>query len=98
MKYVILEQKEEGFSRVFPILFPEYMTHAIVAMAMIFAHKRETQREARVKSAGFCYTGHIGQWNCSVGSDSLRIPKDVNKTVQDEYILNMPEAKQGILP
>lgn len=97
MKYVILKKNEAGgFTRVFPVIFPEHMVHSIMARAVADAHFRATQDGLEISSAGFC-AHDDGSWVCFRGSESLNIPKDSSKDAEDAKVLNMPEALQGIV-
>lgn len=97
MKYVILQKKMEGFTRVYPIIFPEYMVHSIMAAAAIFAHMRECKEELSVLTAGFCNIDARGNYVCEHGSESLKIKKDKTVDQFDADLLNLPDAMQGII-
>ena len=100
MKYVIFRIKSEelGFTRIFPIIFPEYCTHSFIAQVVKVAIDVEHAASGKsdLLSAGFC-TQVAGAWRCSHGSESLGTPKDETMNEADEIALNMLEAFQGIL-
>jgi hypothetical protein len=97
MKYVILQKKCDGFTRVYPLIFAEYMTHSIIAAAAIFAHMRECNEELSVLTAGFCNIDARGNYECEHGSESLKIKKDKEVDQFDADLLNLPNAMQGII-
>lgn len=99
MKYIILmnNKPDQGYSRAFPIIFPEYMTHSVVALGTIFAHDKEEKLKLDVLSAGICFIDPRGNWSCERGSGSLNIKRSKELSKVDERILNLPEAFQGIM-
>lgn len=99
MKYVILKVAESklGFVRVYPVVFPEYMTHKSVADALVHMMGMVESKEATVLSAGFCHIDRWEQWHCTRGSMSLDINSDRKHDFRDQLVLNMPNAAQGIV-
>lgn len=102
MKYVILKAEHScGAMRVYPFVFPEYMTHFFVERGMILSVQSEVPNvSVELLSAGFCYRdrpGHLFHWFCDSGSESLGIVGNDVRSREDECILNMPEALQGFV-
>lgn len=98
MKYVILKKEEKGFDRLFPVIFPEYMVHVVIAQGVQNAYFREHDDVLQIHSAGFCNWNYVDQeWCCERGSESMCIKKGSNDdNFSDAQVLNMPEAMQGI--
>jgi hypothetical protein len=97
MKYIIFECDVADITRVFPFIFPEQLTHSIVAAHMQQALWKEYDEGPTIRSAGFCHI-HNGEWQTERGSESLGVPKGhPSKGYEDYRILNMPNAMQGIL-
>jgi len=100
MKYVILKGVDKiNVTRVFPIIFPETLTHSEVAKSMRHMIGFDRDFIPEVFSAGFCDIDvDAGEFECERGSESLKIPKGTNdERLGDKKILNMPSAMQGIL-
>lgn len=101
MKYVILiEEVTEGIQRAHHLIFPEYMTHAVVAESYQMGFWREENRAITIFSAGFCYpsTSFEGlSWDVEVGSESLKVKKDQKNAMRDKNLLERPEAFQGLV-
>lgn len=98
MKYVILRTEHEGFHRLYPIIFPEYLTHSTVAKCMANAILEECGSVPSIESAGFYDTRGVGQWaRCTHGSESLGIKPDSKKELEDAVTLSAPAASQGIV-
>lgn len=96
MKYVILQQENKGVIRVFPIIFPERLVHKSVAEHMIHLIGWDRGDIPTVRSAGFCDIDvNTAEFFARPDSESLGI--SANFDMDDEKILNMPEAMQGIL-
>jgi hypothetical protein len=98
MKYVILNTVCDGDERVYYVIFPELLTHSIVAENMQRAVRKETGRFAMVFSAGFCQGFAGGILVTDHGSESLRIERNNDAGLRDENILNQPNAMQGMMP
>ena len=97
MKYVILEKKFDGFSRIYPLIFAEHMTHSIMASSAIAGLKMLEKLEGvTLLTAGFCHM-QGGEWACEHGSESLGIPKDASLNNTDMVLLNYPECMNGIM-
>lgn len=96
MKYVILEYTANDITRVFPIIFPESLIHKSVADRMIHCIGWDLNHIPHVKSAGHCDIWN-GEWDCERGSESLGIKKSPVLDAGDKFILNMPDALQGML-
>ena len=94
MKYVIFSRDVNGVNRVYPVMFPEYMVHSVVAKAIIEAHDEKNMPGLVVESAGFT-NGEMGP--VTHGSESLKIKADVERALIDLKILNLPSAFQGII-
>jgi hypothetical protein len=104
MKYVILKQADKsGYTRMYPVIFPEFMTHSTIAHGVQNASFREEDVALEVHSAGFCNWHYIDQeWIATRGSESLNVKRAANDDgrAEDEYdarILNMPDAMQGLM-
>lgn len=104
MKYVILKHNDKsGYTRMHSIIFPEFMTHSVVAHGIQNAVFREEDVALEVHSAGFCNIHFTDQeWIATRGSESLNIKRASNDDgrAEDEYdarILNMPDAMQGLM-
>jgi hypothetical protein len=96
MKYVVIKVKEDGYTRVFPIIFAEYQTHSVVAALAIAAIDHEFKKTGTPLTAGTCWTTN-DEWKCIHGSESLSMPKNKSCNALDANILNMPNALQGII-
>lgn len=98
MKYVILVDKDTklGVTRVYPFLFPSYCTHKFVAEYMVHMLGMKEGKSAKVLSAGFCEV-YEQEWQVEHGSESLNIKRDDKAGMRDYRVLNMPQAKQGII-
>ena len=98
MKYVILiETVSEDISRAHHMIFPEHMTHSVVAMGYMALFKIEEKKEVAIYSAGFCNIDSDGDWDCLSGSDSLGIAHNPEVDSLDEKILNRAEAFNGLV-
>ncbi len=82
MKYIILETAE-GMR--FPVIFPEILVHADVALFMSELTDATIKRKARPVSAGHIALGT--DFTCSGGSDTL----DMKARPQDEAIIGVGE-------
>lgn len=99
MKYVILvaDHQKLGFKRIYPFIFAEYSTHSEVARSMIHMIGMETNIIPTVLSAGFCEPGQLGFQVTQHGSESLRLKQDSRQGDEDDRLLNLPNAAQGML-
>lgn len=86
-----------GYDRVYPILFPEYMTHYVVAEVMKVAVEEEIKIKPTVHSAGFCEISNDSIVVSRHGSESLGIKRNGKQEPKDQRMLNMPNALQGML-
>lgn len=82
MKYIIL-QTEEGMR--FPIIFPDMLIHAEVALFMAELTDATTKQKAVPVSAGMIALGT--DFTCSGGSDTL----SMQSRPQDEAIIGVGE-------
>lgn len=100
MKYIILKGTHDhlGIERLYPVIFPEYMTHCVVAHGVQNAFFKEEDAVLEVHSAGFCNIHYTDQeWTATRGSESLGIKRGAfNDDYDDAKILNMPDALQGL--
>lgn len=97
MKYVILQEiVHEGVYRLHHLIFPEFITHAYVAEGYAREFRRNEKKLLTVVSAGFCYMDNAGDWECTTGSESLRISKNNQNDSKDALIINKPEAFNGL--
>lgn len=84
MKYVILaETVTEGVTRIHHMIFPEFMTHQVVALGYAAAFKHEEKKLLSVVSGGMCQLDNEGFWECEHGSTSMGLPRNSNKDEQD---------------
>lgn len=101
MKYIILRRQYEGYDKVWPVVFSDRQTHAIVAKHMIKALNEEGVKQVEVVSGGECYPIN-GDFECEYGSVSLGFSREglrvtVNHAnARDEAVINAPDVLQGI--
>lgn len=85
-----------GYDRVYPIIFPEYLTHIYVGTVLKIAIEEESKLTPVICSAGFCNI-HEGRYIAEHGSESLNMKKNKREDSKDARILNMPNAMQGMV-
>lgn len=98
MKYIILAAPIGDSLMVYPVIFPEYLTHSQVAKRMEHCVMWEHSHHAEVFSAGFCAPSQSGgMYVTRHGSESLRIDQNPDRVTKDNRLLNLPNALQGLV-
>lgn len=97
MKYVLFHIEDDLGSRIHALIFPERVTHSIVAEGYAMQYQREERKPCHVYSAGFCaiYANKIEA--LQVRSESLRIEdkKDPALVQRDQRLLNLHDSSGG---
>lgn len=97
MKYVILKIKiSDGVHKAFPVIFAEHLTHSEVAVGMTRVIRRETTHNPEVHSAGFCGWGMNG-FVCTRGSETLQIPRENERSAEDERLITLNTSTSGMM-
>jgi hypothetical protein len=89
MKYIVLEQDlGEGLKREVPIVFPNCLTHSLVAQAMV---KSEELTGARPIAAGFI---DMDANVCFGESESLKLK---SRDIKDRLLLDTHDFLHGLV-
>lgn len=98
MKYVIFKHTIADIPRYYPVMFPDMLTHSVVAQGIAASLATMDKWQVEVFSAGTCWMSDDGEWATMSGSTSLGMVTDADRTRIDFQILNLPECLQGMLP
>lgn len=90
MKYIVMQTTRKGMVREFPILFPDALTHAVVAAAL--ERHCEELTGARPVSAGFISSTVIDE-GCYGESETLRLK---SRGAADDQLIAMLDYTHGI--
>lgn len=98
MKYVLIDEEvSEGVQRIHHLVFPEFMTHSVVAFGYIAAFRHEEKRTLTVRSAGFCHIRAGELYVTEHGSMSLGVKTSIGQAADDDFYLKRPEAFNGLV-
>lgn len=92
MKYIVLQKEEAGLIREYPIIFPESLTHSIVAEMLC---KSIELRGAKAVAAGSINSISLSTMgNCWGHSVSLKLKSRKEK---DGHLIQMNDYLHGIV-
>lgn len=97
MKYVIVAKKYDGYRLIYPIVFPDSLSHVNMAVTTMVCVQKELGdgnpgSDIIVLTAGECWINSKGRWAAIHGSVSLNISADKKKDKVDADMLNLPGA------
>lgn len=92
LKYIMFECRTDDSKRHVPVIFPEVLTHALMAEALLEYSVEPLFARAKVRSAGFVTVSPL--LHCHGESESLH----VRAHPDDERIISTYEYLHGIAP